>query len=146
MAIANYTTKVSAANTVAEIQALLAKHGAESILVEYSSGRPAAVSFRIAVRGGNVVAFRLPSNTAGVLDAMRADKKIPRALCRHEQAERVAWRITRDWVRTQLAIIEAGLSRLEHVMLPYAITRDGRTLSQAFDESGGLPQLEAPAT
>lgn len=137
MAIVNYTTKVAAAKTVQEIQGLLVKHGAQSILVDYEGGKPAALSFRIPIRGGQVIAYRLPANAPGVLQAMRADKQIPQNLLKPEQAERVAWRITRDWVRAQLAIIEAGLARLEQVMLPYALTPSGETLGELFERRGG---------
>lgn len=95
------------------------------------------------MRGGEQVGFRLPANTPGVLAAMRADKAVPRSLIKTEQAERVVWRITRDWVRAQLAIIEAGMARLEQVMLPYAVTPSGRTLFEEFEERGGQLLLEA---
>lgn len=37
----------------------------------------------------------------------------------HEQAVRVGWRIIRDWVRAQCAIIESEMVTLEQVFLPY---------------------------
>lgn len=137
MSIANYTTKVAVTRSVQEIQGLLVKHGAQSILVDYEAGKPVALSFRIRVQAGQLVAYRLPANVPGVLKAMRDDKQIPQNLVKPEQAERVAWRITRDWVRAQLAIIEAGLARLEQVMLPYAVTPSGETLGELFERRGG---------
>lgn len=43
-------------------------------------------------------------------------------------AQRTGWRILKDWVAAQLAIIEAGLATLPEVMLPYALLSDGQTL------------------
>jgi hypothetical protein len=137
VAIANYTTKIAARRSVQEIQDMLARQGAQGVLTEFEGGKPTALSFRIQVAHGQVVAFRLPSNTPGVLAAMRGDKSIPKQYLNPEQAERVAWRITRDWVRAQLAIIEAGLARLDQVMLPYAVTPTGETLGELFERRGG---------
>src|SRR5438552_18436509 len=45
------------------------------------------------------------------------------------QAVRVEWRIVKDWVEAQLALIETRMVTAQQVFLPYAIMRDGRTLS-----------------
>ena len=135
MGIVNYTTKVDEIKTLAEIQQILAKHGAKSINMDFDAGRPSSLSFLVEL-GSTAVPFRLPSNWRGVLEAMKADKDVPTRLCTEAQARRVSWRITRDWVRAQMAIIEAGLVTLPEAFLPYAVTHDGRTIYQSFSESG----------
>jgi hypothetical protein len=132
MAILNYTTKISADKTVGEIQSMLGKRGADSVSIQYQNSRPAAVMFDLKV-GVNNVRFRLPCNVEGVLKAMQNDRSIPRSSKTMEQAERTAWRIVKDWVEAQLAIIEAGQAVMEEVFMPYAVSPDtGQTLFQRF--------------
>ena len=135
MGIANYTTKVDEIKTLTEMPQLLGKHGAKSINMDFDAGRPSSLSFLVKL-GSTAVPFRLPSNWKGVLQAMKDDKEVPNRFCTEDQARRVSWRITRDWVRAQMAIIEAGLATLPEAFLPYAVTNDGRTIYQSFSESG----------
>lgn len=77
-------------------------------------------------------------NIDGVLKAMISDNKIPRSKCNIEQAQRVAWRIVKDWVEAQMAIVEAQLADLAEVFLPYAITKNGTTLYKEIQTNGML--------
>lgn len=135
MAIANYSTTVDAHKSVGEIQGMLAAHGAQSILLDYRGGAPVAVSFVVDV-AGQPVSFRLTANRDGVLRAMESDPKVPKSHRTELQALRTAWRILRDWVRAQLAIIEAGIVTLPQVMLPYAVTNSGATVFERLEQSG----------
>lgn len=140
MSILNYTTSISTEKTGSEIQRKLADAKAGAILFEYDSdGIMNSLSFRLNTQYG-LVFFRLPSNRSGVLRALRSDKKVPSRLKTEEQAARVAWRITKDWVEAQLAIVEAGMAEMSEVFLPYAQGSDGRTMFQAI-KSNGLQQL-----
>ena len=51
-----------------------------------------------------------------------------------EHAYKVAWRILKDWVLAQMAIVEAGAAQLAEVFLPYALQPDGKTMFEAFVE------------
>ena len=52
-----------------------------------------------------------------------------------EQARRVAWRILKDWVAAQLAIVEAEQAQMAEVFLPYAVeSQTGQTMFQLFLE------------
>ena len=134
MPLLNYTTKIAPDKTVGEIQSILGKKGVKSVSIEYEKSRPAAVLFVIKV-GNNDVQFRLPCNVEGVLTAMRNDRKIPGSSKNFDQAERTAWRIVKDWVEAQLAIIEAGQALMEEVFMPYAVNpRTGQTFFQSFTE------------
>jgi len=37
---------------------------------------------------------------------IQKDPKVPRSKCTDEQALRVSWRIIKDWVKAQMAIVE----------------------------------------
>lgn len=134
MPILNYTTSVSVERSVAEIQKKLVKASASAILSEYENGVISHISFKVKTEHGDI-SFRLPANIDGVFAALRRDNKA----IKREQANRVAWRIVKDWVEAQLAIIEAGMATLPQVFLPYAQTRNG-TVYECF-ERGGMPAL-----
>ena len=146
MAIANYSTTVAVHRSVNEIQQLLAANGAVSVMTDYRDGAPANISFVMLI-ANQPVSFRLTANEAGVLRAMQADPKVPKSYRTEVQALKVAWRILRDWVRAQLAIIEAGIVTLPQVMLPYAVTGTGQTVFERLEEAGpALLQLESGGT
>lgn len=136
MGILNYTTTIAAGKSAAEVQAILARHGASQVSILYASGEPSGLAFTIETPYG-LRDFQLPANAAGVLAAMRQQMmagKMPKNARNRDpqQANRVAWRILKDWVEAQLAIIEAGMSSIDEVMLPYLLTPDGRTLAAAY--------------
>lgn len=136
MAILNYTTGIKTEKTAAEIQEKLAKAKAQAVLTEYDSeGIMCAMSFRINTPYG-MVFFRLPANAEGVYQALRKDGKVPNKLKTKEQAARVAWRILKDWVEAQLAIVDAQMAGIAEVFLPYAQGPDGKTMYQAIEASG----------
>lgn len=140
MAILNYTTTISAEKTASEIQARLARAKAQAVLCEYAEdGVMSAMSFRVLTKYG-VVSFRMPANTSGVLRAMAKDSRVPKRLKTKQQAANVAWRVLKDWVEAQLAIVEAEMADMAEVFLPYAQDNSGRTMYQAL-EAGGLKTL-----
>lgn len=142
--IANKTTSIAATKTVSDIQAMLAHVGAKSIMIDFTDSQPSAIAFQI-TRENHVLSFRLPCNWQGILAALTRDKKVPRRLVNADQARRVAWRVVRDWLRAQLTLIEAGSSSIEEVMLPWAITSDGTTVSERlFSGNTGILALPAP--
>ncbi len=125
MPIANYTTEVSSLRSIQEIQNMLVKHGAKSILIDYSGSEPTGLAFIILTPHGDLP-FRLPANiqkVKAVLNKQRArpvSQYDPVGQQRlQEQASRVAWRILRDWVRAQMAILETEMVTLEQIFLPY---------------------------
>ena len=136
MAILNYTTSIATEKTAAEIQKKLAMTGAQAVMSEYDKdGVMCAMSFRI-----DTMFFRLPINIDGVYATLTKDSRVPRRLKTYEQSARVAWRIIKDWIEAQIAIIEAGQAELEQVFLPYAQNQDGKTLYEVVKD-GGFKQL-----
>lgn len=146
MAIKNYTTDVPVNKTVSEIHLMLADHGAKRILFDYGvDSRIEAISFVIATPGGEQ-AVRLPANAEMVRAVLQRQKASPKTRNRTsiddsmEQAERVAWRIVRDWLAAQLAILETEMVTVQQVFLPYFLDRQGRTLYEVY--SSGQLMLE----
>lgn len=128
MPILNYTTKIAASQSLSEITAMLARRGASKIVLDYDhKGQVEGLAFAVEV-ASRPMYFTLPSNHAGVLAAMGKDAKVPASLRNEAQARAVAWRILKDWVAAQCAIIDAQLVVMEQVFLPYAVTRSGETL------------------
>ena len=138
MPLKNYTTEVLAMKSVGQIQGNLVAHGATAIMINYGADRqPESLSFIVSSRQGDIP-FRLPANVAAVAKVL--ESQFPgrvlkgqavieaRRKKRYEQASRVAWRIIKDWVDAQLAIIETDMVTLEQVFLPYMQVKDGRTL------------------
>lgn len=134
----NYTTTISADKTVGEIYMLLARGRAQSIMSEYDGfGNVSAIAFRCQTEFG-LMSFRLPANVkaaAGVLNKQAQVRQIPRKFLNDlDQARRVAWRIVRQWIEAQLALVQLGMARIEEVFLPYAQDQSGRTVFETLQE------------
>jgi hypothetical protein len=135
MPLLNYTTQISADKTITEIQKCLATHGAKMIVNEYDdNGFIIGLSFAIEL-DGQKVGFRLPCDWRPVLQILEEDRKVPRNKKTQEQAIRVAWRIIKDWVEAQMAIVETKMVKTEQVFLPYAVQKNGKTLYDNVIES-----------
>ena len=146
MPIKNYTTSISEEKTVGEIMALLAQKKAMRVQIEYDAqGRPDAISFLFAVNGVPIP-FKLPCNFDGVYSSLlkgfssttagrQARTRFERNAENKAQARRIAWRIIKDWVAAQMALIEAEQASLAEVFLPYAVRNDGTTMFQYFQEN-----------
>jgi hypothetical protein len=134
--ILNHTTKVSATRTAAEIQSMLASKGAKRVTVDYDpQGDPVAVEFMIEIHKQSVW-FKLPCNVDGVLKAMCRDgSRVVRKLQNRPQAQRAAWRIVKNWIEVQLALVEANQVEMAEVFLPYVIDRDGASMYARFKET-----------
>ncbi len=131
MPILNYTTKVDVYTTLGAIQGNLVKHGAKKIMQDYDDqGRISALSFQIITPSG-VRGIRLPAN----VDAVHAVLIRQKVKCDREQAERVAWRIIKDWVEAQMAILESEMVQMDEIFLPYMINNSGQTLFQAYRDN-----------
>lgn len=122
MPLLNYTTEVPATRSIAEITRILQEGGASAIGLENGSEREiVAVSFTMETTFGRL-AFNLPANVGAVIATINAQiraedikararsnhrRKIPRNLFGNKaQAERIAWRIAKDWLEAQLALTE----------------------------------------
>lgn len=131
MPLLNYTTTVPVAKTVGEIHGLLVQAGARSIMTEYgAAGSPVSITFGVET-GYGFRSFVLPAQITSVAQALRAERVAPRFQT-PEQAERVGWRILKDWVEAQLALIKVGMATLDQVMLPYMQGEGGATVYELY--------------
>ena len=131
----NYTTTISVHHTVARIHAILANHGARAVANEYTNRQVTAVSFEIDTAQG-LLSIRLPADTGAtlrVLEKQRAQGQLPRRYVSEEQAARIAWRIIKDWLEAQMAILETEMVKMEQIFLPYIVTRTGQTLFEVME-------------
>lgn len=140
MPLLNYTSNVDVDKTAAEISKCLSSHGAQAVMTEYDSVDQTikSISFKLNVNG-TPITFRLPCDWKPVYELLHKNKKPYRSLdSRLErqksewqlQAVRTAWRIVKDWVEAQMALIETTMVKPEQVFLPYAVMKGGHTLSE----------------
>ncbi len=132
MPLLNYTTKVPAATTVAQIQAILVKHGATDILTNYDAGQLMALSFKVKTPQGPL-AITLPVDVPATCRVLR--RTAPRAYWDMEHARNVSWRNIKDWVEAQMALLETEMVGLAEIFLPYVVTNDGRTVFKRLQET-----------
>lgn len=131
MPLLNYTTKVDVYSTIGAIQGCLVKHGARKIMQDYDGeGRPQSLCFAINTKFG-VRGIRLPANVDAVHKVLEKQK----VKCDREQAERVAWRILKDWVEAQMAILESEMVQMDEIFLPYMVAKDGLTTYELYREN-----------
>lgn len=125
MGILNYTTKIKPQKTALEIQGILGESGASAVMSEYRDGEITAISFQLAMEG-ELLSFRLPINIEGVLRAIKRD--CSPQYCNDEQAARTAWRILKDWVLAQVALVESNQSDMAEVFLAHIQDGSGATI------------------
>ena len=137
MPLYKYTTTVEAAKTVQEIERILVAHGARSIRIDYGQdGSVEALAFKVITAAGEP-GFRLPINSDAVLmvlDRQYRKGEIPPRFVNKPQAVRVAWRILKEWVSAQMAIIETTMVTMDEVFLPYLLIPSGKTLYRHLKE------------
>ena len=148
MAILNYSTKIDAWQTVNEIQQILVKHKATHFSIRNEGSRPVALSFSIDFKS-QPLNFLLPVNYKGIskilqnpTDVMKKTLSGKKIKPDDEQAFRVGWRVVKDWIEAQLALVEVEMVKMEEVFLPYLIiNQSGDTLSKKMFEGDGLKQI-----
>lgn len=144
--IRNYTSSVSADQSVLNIERKLVEHGASSIMKSYDGdGNIESISFRHKYKD-EYRAFKLPAKVESVYRLFlnnkgnRIDKK--RLL---DQAKRTAWKNVSDWVDLQMTMISLNQVEFNEIFLPYMLVANGEgngstTVYNKFKESG-LKQL-----
>ena len=136
MAILNYTTTIDSFKTVSEIEYILMKHKAKSIMKNYDGESITGLSFLIDT-GVQEIPVRLPVKVDECLKVLKKEKREnPRKQIKdtREQAERVAWRILKDWVEAQMALLDIEMVRFEEIFLPYIETKNARPMYERLDE------------
>lgn len=145
----NYSTEIPADKTVGECQRILGAAGAASAAVHFDAGEPCGLSFALDTPHGRRN-FTLPVNIDGahrVIERMLRENPphVSRAqlakLASQQHAANVAWRVAKDWLEANLALVAAGMATLDETMLPYLHVDEGLTLYQAYQarEQAALP-------
>lgn len=125
----NYTTAIPVNKTVTECQSLLAAAGASTVSVEFEDGRPVGLSFTLKTPHGPRH-FTLPVDTAAMHAVLvKAERNGEFASLRAkngkfttpEHAARVAWRVIKDWLEADLALVAAKMASIDEVLLPYLV-------------------------
>lgn len=140
----NYSTVIDPLKSMGECTAILVAHGAKAIGTTFSDGQPTGLTFQIETVYG-LQQFSLPVNITGTHKALLAAWRkhlIPQSKTSLEQANRVAWRVLKDWIEIQIALVEAGVAEFAQVMLPYVHVAHGETLWESWS-SGQQLALEA---
>lgn len=139
MPLLNYTTQIDVERTIGEIQNMLGRAGAIKVMTDYEGGIVSAVSFALNVNG-QTIGFRLPCDWRPVQKLLEQQKA--RASGRRDkiktdqvQSVRVAWRIVKDWIEAQLALVETSMVTTEQVFLPYMVVKGGKTLYEGMVDS-----------
>ena len=144
MPILNYTTTIDAYKTVAEIEFILMKHDAKSVLKNYENGSIVGLSFLIDT-GKQQVPVKMPVKIDECLLVLQKEKKKnPKKQIKatRDQAERVAWRILKDWLEAQMALLDIEMVRFEEIFLPYIETAGGKTVFERIEEKQFLLEME----
>ena len=146
--IKNFSTGVSPEKTIGEITSLLLAKGARSITTTFDAdGVPSGLEFTVEVYG-RLQGFSVPVNVEGVAAAMlkaepwnsrRAHPQMAYVGKVRVQARATAWRILKDWLDSQMAVIEAGQAELPKVFLPYMLAApNGETMWDAWSSHAQL--------
>lgn len=146
MNLKNYTTSIAWEKTIQEIETMLSQMGADAIMKEYrGDSRVKALNFRLNV-DGKPMGFKLPAETEKAFEILRRQRGFPRDKIKGEQqADRVVWRIIKDWLYSQFSLVQIGQAKAEQVFLPYAY--DGReTLYEKWKSIGSTLQIQRIGT
>ncbi len=136
MAILNYTTKVPAEKTVALIMQKLVEFGVRNVSLDYDEKKNASgIQFTFLLPDGKPLLFRLEENSPGVLKALNNAANVPQKLCTIEHARNVAWRIKKDFIEAQLALVEAGIASLPEMFIGDLVDKKGSRLIEVFAQN-----------
>jgi hypothetical protein len=142
MTVRNYTTKIRTEKTMMEIETILIKFGAQGIYKEYNGNKINGLMFFLK-KNNQKIPFKIPMNiekTRTIISKAVNEGKLPKKYLieplRSEQGERVAWRIIKDWIDSQLSLLEMQFAEATEILLPYAWdVNEQKTLYQKFNEN-----------
>ena len=142
MSLANFSTTVPVHRTADEIMSILRRNGARRIMADYDDrGDITAIVWAVEHPDYGILPFRLPVRPEKTLQVMRNDHVAFRYL-NMDHAKRVAWRITKDWIRAQMALLQTEMVRMEELFLPYMLTGAKRTMFEELQDLNFRPRLE----
>jgi len=150
----NYTTKIAARVTAGECLSLLAEAGADHVALSYTDKQPSGLTFRLDTPIGPRD-FRLPVNVKGMRSRLEGaeaagdfDSTRQRigSYSTREHAERVAWRVCRDWLDAVLALVAAEMADISEAFAAYRVLDGGMTVAERLALSDHLPAIEGDSS
>lgn len=142
MAIKNYTTSISFEKTIMEIEGILVSNHATDIFKQYEDGVPKRIAFAYKVND-KYLNFVLPMEAKKLFEILKKSNKVPHRLKTLDQAHRVGWRVIKDWIDSQMALIQINAVKFEQVFLPYLYDmQNNETLFDKIERKGFDLQIE----
>ena len=135
----NYTTTIPVSKTIMEIEQILTKFGASAIFKEYHMDeRVKSISFEIITEHGKIP-FKIPMNDNAIAQyrseqftGYSKKKNVKEDL---DTASMIGWRIIKDWIHSQLSIVQLRLVKVEEVFLPYIFNyKTNKTFYEMIEE------------
>ena len=143
--IKNITSEIEVEKTIMKIEKILIDFGAQGILKEYTGHRIKSLSFYIS-RDGQNIPFKLPMNLESarrVVKQAAQNRKIALKFLEEphtsDKAEKVGWRVIKDWIHAQLSLIEIDFADPVELLLPYVY--DTATKQTFFEKIKQNPQM-----
>lgn len=136
MPIKNCTSKMPVSKSLEIIQKALVDHGATGFMYKYNQeGRIKSVKFVIPFKDRKV-GFALPVNWR-LFQAVLKDQDV-RRWEDDDYCYRVAWANLRDWIESQMALLETEMIELPQIFLPFAVNKKGETFYDQVKENNFL--------
>ena len=126
-------------NTFDKIQKVLATHGAKKIMFEYGQdGKIYGLVFELEANGVSS-AIKLPARVENVAMVMYGKKINDLTDQKCEQAYRTAWANIRDWIDSQMALLDTRMVKIEEIFLPYFFSsKSGKTFFEHIEQNKQL--------
>lgn len=133
--IKNANATKGASHYIQKVQTSLVTHGAIGIQMMFDDeARISAVSFALpSPSGEGNMAFQLPCEWRKFQEVLKQQSF--KRWDEDEYCYKVAWANLKDWVEAQMALYETEMVTMPQVFLPFATTKDGRTLSEVISEN-----------
>lgn len=145
MNIKNYTSTVDAGRSMARIEEMLVKIGANNINKKYENKVCTGITFLYFDNQiGQTLAFHLKAQVDEVFQILWKDVKRPQANTKDTmkaQANRTAWKVLSDWTEIQCTMILLGQAKPLQMFLPFVY--DVKNEETFYDKvvSGKMPLL-----
>lgn len=123
----NYTTVIPVTKSIGEIQEILISFGSQNIIMDAEDKKIKAIKFTYRI-GDMILPFILPVNVENTVEVLwkeyqkssRRGRKLKSDF--YEEAERISWRIARDWIHAQLSILTIQAADFIDVFAGYLVT------------------------
>lgn len=86
--------------------------------------------------GRQQIPVKLPVKIAECYEILKREKQngSKNVKATIDQEERTAWRILKDWVAAQMALLDIEMVKFEEIFLPYIVDTSGRTMFERLEQ------------